>query len=86
MGAPGFRSVDQQAFEYTSTKSIFRLSAAGKVGIDVTFLSPLTPQDLPRQSIVGSYIEVAVRSIDGRPHNVQIYTDISAGKQLEILL
>ena len=48
--------------------------------MEVTFLSPVTPDDFQRQSIVGSYIDISVRSIDGVAHDVQLYSDISAGK------
>lgn len=69
----------QSSFEYTSTKSIFVLSA-GSVGLNVTFLSPVTPTDLMRQSIPGTYMNVEVYSLDGAEHNVQLYTDVSAGE------
>jgi hypothetical protein len=78
MGDPGFPNVDQDAFEYTSTKSIFRLSVAGKIAMEVTFLSPVTPNDFKRQALVGSYMDVVVRSLDGQAHDVQLYSDISA--------
>lgn len=78
MGAPGPEIVTQTAFEYTSTKSIFTLQAGGKVELKVTFLSPVTPDDLERQSLVFSYLNVDVRSIDGNAHMVQLYSDISA--------
>ena len=84
LGNPGFPNVQQTSFEYTSTKSIFQLSVAGKVALEVTFLSPVTPDDLQRQSLVGSYMEVSVRSIDGAAHDVQLYSDISAGKSLSV--
>jgi Domain of unknown function (DUF5127) len=81
MGGSGHGEYPQQdSFEYTSTKSIFYITVNGKVAIDVTFLSPILPDDLKRQSIVGSYMEVSVRSIDGKSHDVQIYSDISAGR------
>ncbi|RKF53563.1 Glutaminase A [Erysiphe neolycopersici] len=78
MGAPGPQPVTQTAFEYTSTKSIFTLNAGSRVELQVTFLSPITPGDLQRQSLISSYLNVAVRSLDGAVHNVQLYADISA--------
>ncbi|KAI1002759.1 Glutaminase A [Podosphaera aphanis] len=78
MGAPGPESVTQTAFEYTSTKSIFTLNVGNKVEMKVTFLSPVTPDDLKRQSLVFSYLHVDVQSIDGAAHSVQLYADISA--------
>lgn len=81
MGDPGKHPLaDQQSFEYTSTKSIFRFKVDNRVDLTVTFLSPVTPHDLTRQSLVGSYMDVTARSADGRPHDIKIYTDISAGK------
>jgi Domain of unknown function (DUF5127) len=82
LGAPGYPNVQQDSFEYTSTKSIFKLSVAGKVAIEVLFLSPVTPDDLQSQSLVGSYMQVNVRSIDGAAHDVQLYSDISAGEHM----
>lgn len=80
MGAPnGVPKANQTSAEYTSTKSIFTIRADNKVSIKVTFLSPLTPNDFKRQSLIFSYMEVEVSSIDGSDHKVQIYTDISAG-------
>ena len=80
MGAPkSIPTANQTAYEYTSTRSIFTIEADGKVSLKVTFLSPLTPKDLKRQSLIFSYMDVEVSSLDGAEHDVQIYTDISAG-------
>jgi hypothetical protein len=79
MGAPnGPALANQTHFEYTSTKSVFTLSVNGKVGINVTFLSPVEPTDLRRQSIPASYMNVDVFSIDGAQHKIQLYSDVSA--------
>lgn len=79
MGLPGTTTVNQTAFEYTSTKSIFTMDVEGVVEMKITFLSPLTPNDLKRQSLIFSYMDVEVYSLDGNHHQVQIYSDISAG-------
>lgn len=79
MGLPGTKTVDQTAFEYTSTKSIFTMNVENKLEMKITFLSPVTPHDLKRQSLIFSYLNVEVSSLDGREHDVQIYADISAG-------
>jgi hypothetical protein len=71
-------SVTQTSFEYTSQRSTFIMNVAGKISMNVTFLSPLTPADLKRQSIIGSYLDVTVASIDGATHSVQLYADTSA--------
>ena len=82
MGAPANAGalVTQTGFEYTSTKSIFTMNAGGLVELNVTFLSPIYPKDQRRQSLVFSYLDVVVQSLDGKPHDVQLYSDISAGK------
>lgn len=49
------------------------------VSITVTFLSPVTPDDFLRLSLPFSYMEVEVASLDGNQHDVQLYTDVSAG-------
>jgi hypothetical protein len=85
MGSPGAPNVDQESFTYTSTKSIFNMKVDGKVRMIITFLSPVNPNDLKRQSLTLSYMHVAVSSLDGRNHNVQLYTDISAGEFNEAL-
>lgn len=79
MGLPNTQLVDQTAFEYTSTKSIFTMNVGGKVEMNITFMSPLTPDDFKRQSLVFTYLNVDVSSLDGNEHDVQLYADISAG-------
>ncbi|KAL2198179.1 hypothetical protein P885DRAFT_34650 [Corynascus similis CBS 632.67] len=76
-GAPGPALVDQVSLEYTSTKSIFTFDVAGKVTLTVTFLSPVFPDDMARQSQQFSYISAKVRCADREPHNVQVYMDVS---------
>jgi hypothetical protein len=75
-------NADQVAFEYTSTKSIFTIEVDAKVSMNITFLSPVNPTDLERQSLTFSYLEVEVQTLDGKDHDVQLYTDISAGTSL----
>ena len=79
MGDPGPETVNQTAYEYTSTRSIFTQNAGG-VQLTVTFLSPLTPNDFQRQSLLFSYLDVTVQSLDGKSHDVQLYADTSAGR------
>ncbi|KAJ5780444.1 hypothetical protein N7457_005604 [Penicillium paradoxum] len=78
MGLPGTKTVNQTAFEYTSTKSIFTMNVENKLEMNITFLSPVTPNDFKRQSLVFSYLNVEVSSLDGQNHDVQVYADISA--------
>lgn len=74
------QAVNQTSFEYTSTRSIFQQNVNGQVGLTVTFLSPITPEDYVRGSLISSYLDVQVSSLDGNTHDVQLYTDISAGE------
>ncbi|KAF1812219.1 glutaminase GtaA [Eremomyces bilateralis CBS 781.70] len=80
MGNPNPRPplATQTAFEYTSTRSIFTFNVADKVEMKVEFLSPVYPDDPQRQSLVFSYLEVRVTSLDDAHHQVQLYTDVSA--------
>ena len=85
MGAPkGIPVANQTAYEYTATKSIFTIEVNDKVALNITFLSPITPEDLKRQSLVFSYMDVEVSSLDGGEHQIQIYTDVSAGMQCHL--
>ncbi|KAL1998449.1 hypothetical protein VTN02DRAFT_6160 [Thermoascus thermophilus] len=78
MGLPGSRLVNQTSYRYTSTRSVFAMDVAGAVAMNITFLSPVTPDDLQRQSLAFSYLHVDVWSMDGKSHDVQLYADISA--------
>ena len=80
MGQPGPDPVTQTAFQYTSTRSVFTMTVGGMVSMNVTFLSPVTPNDMKRQSLPFSYLDVEVASMDGAGHAVSIYADISAGE------
>ena len=66
----------QISVEVTPTQSKFVLQHAG-VELDLSFLSPVEPGDLPRQSRPLSYVSAAAKSIDGRNHDVSVYLDIS---------
>ena len=79
---------DQTSFEYTSTCSTFKFDVGGLLSLEVLFLSPISPNDLSRQSAPVSYLSVSVSSKDGEEHDVQVYTDVSAGKccKMDILL
>ncbi|EJU00939.1 DUF1793-domain-containing protein [Dacryopinax primogenitus] len=82
MGAPSVPNLSpplatQTNFAFTSTQSIFKLNA-GPITLPASFLSPIEPNDLLRQSLPFSYLAISVESNDGAPHSVQIYSDISA--------
>lgn len=70
---------NQTSFAYTSTRSTFEFDVGDVVSLKIEFVSPITPDDLLRQSAPVSYLSIEVSSKDDQEHDVQIYTDISAG-------
>lgn len=75
-GHPLPRGLVQRGVEITATSSRFTYAAGGVV-LTLTFLSPVEPGDLRRQSVPMSYLVADVRSEDGRAHDVSLYLDIS---------
>lgn len=73
---------NQTSFTYTSTRSIFEFDVGDLVSLKIRFISPITPDDLLRQSAPVSYLSIEVSSKDDQEHDVQIYTDVSAGTSL----
>jgi len=80
--APGFDHVKQVSLHYTATKSEFVFDVDGKVHLTVTFLSPVYPDDLSRQSQQFSYISAKVSCFDSEKRNVQVYMDVSGGETI----
>jgi Domain of unknown function (DUF4965)/Domain of unknown function (DUF5127)/Domain of unknown function (DUF1793) len=72
------RTLGQSLLEITPTRSRFHLEGGG-IRLVVEFLSPVEPGNLRAQSIPMSYLLLTAASLDGRPHDVQIYMDISGG-------
>ena len=68
-------SVTTQSIEYTATKSVLIISA-GKVGVNVTFLTPITLDNLRRQSLPAAYVSPSFWSLDKKSHSVSLYSDI----------
>ncbi|THH32901.1 hypothetical protein EUX98_g1248 [Antrodiella citrinella] len=73
----GAQKASQKSLEFTSTQSIFVMTA-GPVDLTVTFLSPVEPTDLAKQSFPFSYLTLSAAPNDNKTHSVQLYTDISA--------
>ncbi|KIK64768.1 hypothetical protein GYMLUDRAFT_240730 [Collybiopsis luxurians FD-317 M1] len=71
-----FTKATQLSAQFTSTQSIF-VFAAGPIQLTVTFLSPIEPTDLVKQSLPLSYLSVSAAPTDGSAHSVSVYTDIS---------
>lgn len=55
------------------------MDVAGVVGMTITMTSPVLPDTILEMSLPYTYMDVQVYSIDGKDHEVQLYTDISAG-------
>ena len=70
------RALGQSLLEITPTRSRFYLEGGG-IRLIVEFLSPVETGDLRAQSIPMSYVLMTASSLDGRPHDVQMYIDIS---------
>ncbi|KAL0063805.1 hypothetical protein AAF712_009250 [Marasmius tenuissimus] len=60
----------------TPTRTIY-IMTAGAVQFNVTFLSPIEPDDVVLQSFPFGYVFVDVNSSDGAAHQVQVYSDLS---------
>ncbi|KAK3170913.1 hypothetical protein OEA41_002997 [Lepraria neglecta] len=54
------------------------MDVGGEISMNITFLSPITPTDMTRQSLPFSYVDVVVYATDGSDHDVQLYADITA--------
>lgn len=77
-------AVVQKSVEVRPTQSLYAFTA-GPVDLDVTFTSPLLPDDLDILSRPVSYITYTVRSNDGKPHSVALYFDATAEWTVENL-
>ncbi|TCD60187.1 hypothetical protein EIP91_010601 [Steccherinum ochraceum] len=80
LGAPtvaGAQKAVQKSLEFTSTQSTF-IMTAGPIDLTVNFLSPVEPTDLVKQSLPFSYLTLSAAPNDGKSHEVQLYSDISA--------
>ncbi|KAF8995301.1 hypothetical protein BDQ17DRAFT_1430456 [Cyathus striatus] len=64
------------ATSVTPTRTIFSFEA-GPMGFNATYLSPLDPTDLVRQSLPFGYYYVDSWSLDGKSHAVRFYFDIT---------
>jgi len=75
-GAPVASPMTQVALNVTPTQSQYRMRGGG-VEVSLNFLSPVEATDLRRLSMPFGYIFAAARSIDGKPHTVSLYFDIT---------
>lgn len=84
--SPGPDLATETSAEYTSTKTVFTYDINSKVTLTVTFLSPVYPNDLVKQSLQYSYIDVSAVASDGASHDVKVYLDCTGGMFPSILI
>ncbi|KAI5823469.1 hypothetical protein K523DRAFT_366682 [Schizophyllum commune Tattone D] len=61
----------------TPTRTIVTSRVEDILQPNVTYLSPIEPDDLVLQSLPFAYMAVSVSSLDEKPHNVSLYSDVS---------
>ncbi|EJD03589.1 DUF1793-domain-containing protein [Fomitiporia mediterranea MF3/22] len=76
MGVPSISPATQTSTEFTATRTSF-LFMAGPMRINASFISPIEPTDLVRQSLPYSYFTMSASSTDGKSHSVRMYSDIA---------
>ncbi|KAI5892498.1 uncharacterized protein SCHCODRAFT_02626308 [Schizophyllum commune H4-8] len=61
----------------TPTRTIIVTDLGGFVEVTTTFFSPIEPGVMERQSMPFAYMSVKASSIDGKPHVVALYSDVT---------
>ncbi|KLO05329.1 DUF1793-domain-containing protein [Schizopora paradoxa] len=72
---PNVAIANQTAASFTATRTSVTF-IFGPVEVNVTFLSPITPNDLVRQSMPFAYFYIDIASKDGAAHDIRIYSDV----------
>lgn len=67
----GYRAMEQQSVEVEAFSTTYVFRAAG-VELTACFLSPVFPDEVALLSRPASYLHIAVASLDGRDHTVEI--------------
>ncbi|KAL1740343.1 hypothetical protein HDZ31DRAFT_47684 [Schizophyllum fasciatum] len=75
-GTPFKNATSSQVWRVTPTRTV-QTSQAGPVQLTVTWLSPIEPDDLVKQSMPFVYMSVKASSTDGSPHSVELYSDVT---------
>jgi hypothetical protein len=70
------KAMTQTDLQLTPLSSTYSYEESG-IGLQVSFMTPLLLDDLDLLSRPASYISLGVRSIDGKPHQVRIYFDVT---------
>lgn len=70
------RAAEQMSLEIHATRTDY-LFRAGPVDIGLSFVTPLLADDLDLLSRPATYLRFSARSLDGRPHAIDAYVDIT---------
>jgi hypothetical protein len=73
----------QQHLEMTATKTQYTF-LCGQVALEVSFISPLLPDNLTLLSRPLSYIRIEAKSLDGKPHPAEILLGASSNLALNV--
>lgn len=68
--------ITQTGLEITPLKTIYTFQD-DKIRLEITFTTPLLPDDLKLLSRPISYMSYKVNSLDGKSHNISVYVDVS---------
>ncbi|MRN54696.1 glutaminase family protein [Paenibacillus monticola] len=71
------QAMKQQNVQLTSLSSTYEYEEAG-IRLQVRFTTPLLMDNLELLSRPASYVQLSVCAVDGKPHNVHIYFDVTA--------
>lgn len=74
-GLPSVDAMHQISLEVTPLHTIYSFADLG-VRLDVTFFSPLLPQDLDVMSRPVTYLSWSASAIDGKSHSVELMLDV----------
>jgi hypothetical protein len=74
-GMPAVDAMEQTSLEVTPLHSKYRFTAAG-LELEVTFFTPLFPEDLDVMSRPVTYLSWGARSGDGKQHQVDLMLDV----------
>ncbi|ANS74107.1 glutaminase [Paenibacillus yonginensis] len=69
-------AMQQTELQVTPLSTSYTFEAGG-IALEVVFTSPLLPDSLELLSRPASYVSFRVRSLDGNPHAVQLYIDVT---------
>ncbi len=73
-GTQTLPALNQVSSELTPTRAVV-VMANSEVELRIEFMTPLFPEDMALMSRPVTYLQWAVRSLDGRPHDVTLYLD-----------